>query len=183
MKRLPEDVVISTCLCECNLCSPHKMPCYNHHLEDEILTIDKLSLSNGNKTATVGVEEFCNSLLRISSGDFYHDSIKFFKDNPTLFDETKPNLFKNKKLLSVLKELKAKKEAELLRRGQGVYINPYTGEVISRNCAAEYDGRGREPARCKGFGRSRRSSSLQTDEERKQEQQDGSKRVQRLQSK
>lgn len=134
MRASPPESVVSTCLCDCNLCSPHKMPCYNGHLQDEILTLDKLSLSDGSKTATIGVQEFCNGLIRLSAEtDFYHDSVKFFKDHPDDFSNTRPSFFKSTKLLSILKELKAKKEAELLKRGQGVYLNPVTGERMGHS--------------------------------------------------
>lgn len=183
MKPLPDNPVITTCLCECNLCSPHKMPCYNTHLEDEILALDKMTLSNGNKTATVGVEEFCNCLIRLNlTDDFNHEAVVFYKDFPDEFGPTKPNVFKNKKLLSILKELKAKKEAELLKRGQGIYLNPSTGDPLTRPSVVDDDGRAGKFAGALGGGWSGRpgTQTLSPDEEGRQKQ-DGRERVQRLQ--
>lgn len=184
MRSVPENPVITTCLCECNLCSPHKMPCYNTHLEDEILALDKMTLSDGNKTATVGVEDFCNCLIRMNHvDDYYHDAINFYRDDPDMFSGTKPSIFKNKKLLSILKELKAKKEAELLKRGQGIYLNPSTGDPLTRPSIVEDDGRagqfpgGRGAAGWAGWG----PKTLSPDEERRQKQQDGRERLQRVQ--
>lgn len=180
MKPVPENPVITTCLCDCNICSPHKMPCYNTHLEDEILAFDKMCLSDGNKTAAVGIEDFCNCLVRMTHvDDFYHDTITFYKDEPDMFSGTKPSIFKNKKLLSILKELKAKKEAELLRRGQGIYLNPSTGDLLTRPLNVEDDGRSRKSG-SGACGRDRWSSALPAHEKRRQKQ-DGCQRLQRIQ--
>nr|WMQ77654.1 100 kDa protein [Zoothera dauma adenovirus] len=117
-------------LCECNLCSPHRMPFYNNHLLNEILTINKFEFNGPDgKSIKLTPQIFANAYLEFfKKDDFYPHEVKLYKDNRDSFSETGACVIKNSKLLATLREAQIRREKELLKRGSGLYLNPETGE-------------------------------------------------------
>nr|QTH80076.1 100K [Tern adenovirus] len=132
----PTDDLISSCLCECNLCAPHRMPCYNTELLNEIMTINKFEFNGKNDDGTERVikltpQTFANSYLTVFvSDDFHYDDVIHFKDNNDSFSRPQACVIKNPKLLALLRETQLRREMELLKRGSGVYLDPDTGEEL-----------------------------------------------------
>lgn len=128
---------ISTSLCECNLCSPHRMPCYNPHLQNEIMTIGNVQVQGpeSEKTFSVTPQVFANAYLKVfHPSDFFAHEVKYYRNTPHAFKvPMSPCVIRDQKLLALLRETIVKRESELLKRGTGVYLDPQSGELLSRN--------------------------------------------------
>lgn len=130
---------ISSCLCDCNLCSPHRMPCYNPHLLQEMLTINKFEFqtppdSAGNcRTIKLSPQVFANAYLqKFCERDYFFDSVTLYSTDRAKFKgELTAAVVKNEKLLALLRETQVRREMELLKRGGGVYLDPDTGEPLT----------------------------------------------------
>ncbi|AGS11277.1 100K protein [Duck adenovirus 1] len=140
MKEVDSPVLISSCMCDCNLCSPHRMPCYNAALMQEILTIGKFEFQeppdeSGKVTKSLKLtpQTFANAYLRFfSERDFFFDTVQHYKTDPSEFkDPLQACVIKNTKLLATLRETQIRREKELLKRGSGVYLDPDTGEPLA----------------------------------------------------
>lgn len=128
----------SAVLCECNLCSPHRMPAYNTALLQEISSINKIHIQQQNEDSSASKfaltpQAFANAYLKKApSDDFFHDRICLYRDTPEAFREPlEACVIKNPKLLAVFKEAEVQRERELLKRGRGVYLDPQTGEQLN----------------------------------------------------
>lgn len=134
--KQPKEVSLASCLCDCNLCSPHRMPCYNPSLLNEIFTIDKFDFRDDNpenpKQLKLTPQIFISGYLKKwEERDFFPDRVVFYKDQPEAF--TAPltaAVIKDDKLLALLRETQENRERELLKRGGGIYLDPKTGERI-----------------------------------------------------
>lgn len=129
---------ISDVLCECNLCSPHRMPAYNTPLLQEITSINKINLqqldSKGHeKQFSLTPQSFANNYIKkVPQKDFFHDKVCLYKDEPEQFTEPmEACVIKSAKLLALFKESEIRREQELLKRGRGVYLDPQTGEELN----------------------------------------------------
>lgn len=131
--------VLSTCFCECNLCSPHRMPCYNLHLMQEIQTIGKFNFQgppdeNGEtKTLQLSPQTFANAYLKhFVPTDFHYSTVIHYKKHRDAFNgPMSACVLKDSKLLAMLRETQIRREKELLKRGGGLYLDPETGEPLS----------------------------------------------------
>lgn len=131
----PSDM-ISAVQCECNLCSPHKMPSYNSALMQEITSINRVNIQKGQdsegRTFSLTPQAFANAYLSRPCPEFFYDKIKLYKDQPEAFpSQMEACIIKDKKLLAALKEVEIQRESELLKRGRGIYLDPETGEPLS----------------------------------------------------
>lgn len=133
--------LVSECYCNCNLCSPHKMPCFNQYLLNEILTIDNFEIQgppdehgHPTKRITLTANKFANAYLAsFKENDYFFDEVKHYKDNKHAFSEkVEACLIKDEKLLALLRETQLRREKELLKRGTGIYLDPVTGEPLTR---------------------------------------------------
>ncbi|AAK13166.1 100K protein [Bovine atadenovirus D] len=127
---------ISTLYCECNLCSPHRMPCYNSNLLNEILTIGKFEFQKpveGQPTLKLTPQCFANAYLsKVNAEDFFHDKIVHYNNNKDKFNhQLTACVLKDEKLLATLTEMQVRREKELLKRGSGVYLDPESGEQLN----------------------------------------------------
>ncbi|AIZ35776.1 100K [Psittacine adenovirus 3] len=139
---------ISTCLCECNLCSPHRMPCYNPRLLEEILTINKFEFQSPpddqgkTKVIKLSPQTFANAYLqKFNSADYFFDRVTLYINEKARFrGELTAAVIKNEKLLALLRETQVRREIELVKRGGGVYLDPDTGEPLSVQVPDRQDG-------------------------------------------
>ncbi|AAA73916.1 100K [Ovine adenovirus 7] len=126
---------ISSVYCNCNLCSPQRMPCYNSSLMQEILTIDKFEFTNSDKTKQLKLtlQTFANAYLnKFNSAEFYHDQVLFYKNCKSKFsNQLTACVIKDEKLLAKIAEIQITREKELLKRGKGIYLDPETGEILN----------------------------------------------------
>lgn len=130
----PDNPSLSSSFCECNLCSPHRMPCYNHYLLNEILSIGKFTVQGeGDKTFSISPQGFANSYLKVfHPEDYFPTEVKLYCDAPEAFTiPLKACIIGNKKLLALLSETRERREESLLKRGSGVYKDPQTGEILA----------------------------------------------------
>lgn len=129
-----QPITVTSCLCECNLCSPHRMPCYNTPLMNEVLSINNFELQKGNENETTTrftPQIFANAYLKhFIKEDFFHDKIIHYCDEPIKFSQVKSCVIKDEKLLAKLREIQIRRELEILKRGSGLYIDPETGEPL-----------------------------------------------------
>lgn len=132
--------VISQCYCDCNLCSPHKMPCYNPNLLNEILTIDNFEMQgppdeSGKPTKIIKITpaQFANAyLMQFPQGDYHHNKVIYYKNKKECFTlPLEACLIKNDSLLAAIRETQLRREKELLKRGSGIYLDPLTGEPLT----------------------------------------------------
>ncbi|QSV39485.1 100K [Bovine adenovirus 7] len=137
LHEIDQPQTLSSVYCDCNLCSPHRMPCYNSRLLQEILTIDKFEFVNADqsKSLKLNLQTFANAYLtKFNKDDFFFNKIKFYKDNKTHFShQLTACVLKDEKLLAKLSEIQNRREKELLKRGKGIYLDPDTGETLSHN--------------------------------------------------
>ncbi|ASU50480.1 late 100Kd hexon transport protein [Odocoileus adenovirus 1] len=131
---------ISSSYCECNLCSPHRMPCYNSNLLNEILSIGKFEFQSESndkdkKSFKLTPQAFANAYLsKIPLKDFFYDKTIFYKDNKEEFShQLTACIIKDEKLLATITEMQVRREKELLKRGAGVYLDPETGEQLNQS--------------------------------------------------
>lgn len=134
---------ISSVLCECNLCSPQRMPAYNTALMQEITSINRVNIQQSKEdgseaTFSLTPQNFANAYIQRPILDFFHDRVRHFKDSPSDFKQPmEACVIKNTKLLAALKEAEMLRERELLKRGRGVYLDPETGENLTDGFALE----------------------------------------------
>lgn len=132
---------VSTLYCECNMCSPHRMPCYNSNLLNEILTIGKFEFQKPNSdqpNLKLSPQCFANAYLtKVNADDFFYDKIVHFKNNKDKFNhQLTACVLKDEKLLATLTEMQVRREKELLKRGSGVYLDPESGEQLNGRTTA-----------------------------------------------
>ncbi|QOJ53952.1 100K protein [Barthadenovirus mellis] len=141
LKRLPDDVSTATCLCDCNLCSPRRMPCYNPLLQQEIALVGSFQLvrpdaetGEGTKGAKLTPETFANAYLRlVVAEDFAVDRVRHYVSEPEAFARPlEAAVIKDAKLLATLTEIHTRRDAEMLKRGAGIYLDPESGKVLGR---------------------------------------------------
>lgn len=144
----PNPYLVSECYCNCNLCAPHKMPCYNQYLLNEILTIDNFEIQgppddkgNPSKRIALTANKFANAYLSsFKEKDYFYDRVQHYKDNKHAFQEkVEACLIKDEKLLALLRETQLRREKELLKRGTGIYLDPVTGEPLTGHLDINYD--------------------------------------------
>lgn len=133
---------LSDVLCECNLCSPHRMPAYNTALLQEITSIGKINIQQASQEGagrqfSLTPQTFANKYLKKSpKEDFFHDRVCLYKDEPERFTEPmEACVIKSAKLLALFKEAEVRRDHELLKRGRGVYLDPQTGEELNEKAS------------------------------------------------
>lgn len=133
---------LSEVLCECNLCSPHRMPAYNTSLLQEITSINKVNIQqldkDGNERQfSLSPQTFANNYIKkVPEKDFFHDKVCLYKDEPERFSEPlEACVIKSAKLLALFKETEIRRDQELLKRGRGVYLDPQTGEELNERAS------------------------------------------------
>ncbi|AFV70645.1 100K [Bovine adenovirus 6] len=126
---------VSTLYCNCNLCSPHRMPCYNTSLLNEILTIGKFEFQKADESQSLKLtpQTFANAYLaKTAADDFFYDKIIHYNSNKEKFNhQLTACVLKDEKLLAALTEMQVRREKELLKRGSGVYLDPESGEQLN----------------------------------------------------
>lgn len=146
MRILQPPYTASSVYCECNLCSPHKMPCYNPNLLNEVLSIDNFEFQgppdeNGKPTKSLKLtpQKFANAFLaEFNLTDFFHNKVCHYNSNKTQFSSSlEACLIKDPSLLAKLREIQTRREKELLKRGSGIYLDPETGEPITNQTVDE----------------------------------------------
>ncbi|AII22574.1 100K [Lizard adenovirus 2] len=134
----PDETSLSLPLCECNLCSPHRMPCYNPMLLNEILSIGKFELQGPEgegKSFSLTPQVFSNAYMqKFYPEDFHpHEVVLYSADKSKFKIEPSPAVIRDPKLLALIRESQARREKNILKRGGGLYIDPQTGEVLGQN--------------------------------------------------
>lgn len=140
MKDIETPTIVSTCLCDCNLCAPHRMPCYNPSLMQEILTVGKFEFqgppdtnNQPSKSIKLTPQIFANAYLQhFKKEDFYYNKVLLYTSDQDKFTSNlEACVIKNFKLLATLRETQIRREKELLKRGSGIYLDPQTGEPLA----------------------------------------------------
>lgn len=133
----PDEASVASSLCECNLCSPHRMPCYNPHLLNEIMSIGKFGVQGpeGQGSFNLTPQIFANAYMKKFYPDDYHpQSVIHYKDNRADFKtDLCAAVVRDEKLLALMCESQMRREKNILKRGGGLYLDPQTGEVLGRN--------------------------------------------------
>nr|QPN96220.1 100K [Bearded dragon adenovirus 1] len=130
-----DQVTLSSCLCECNLCSPHRMPCYNPALMQEITCIGQIEVQKGSESSfSFTPQVFCDAYLKkFEESDFYFDRVIRYSPGAGAF--TAPLsacVVRDPRLLAVFHEAQKRREENLMKRGCGLYKDTQTGEVLGR---------------------------------------------------
>lgn len=135
----PGASVLSSKACNCNLCSPFKIPAQNKALAQEIslvgqLNVDKPGGPEGQSQPHLRLTGpiFIESYLRPCAHEtFFHDRILFYNDNPDLFPHPECGfVITDVDLLDRLCRTKKAQEVKLLHKGGGRYLDPETGDDL-----------------------------------------------------
>ncbi|ABA47241.1 100K [Snake adenovirus 1] len=136
--QAPDESSISLPLCDCNLCAPHRMPCYNPMLLNEILSIGKFEVRGPDtegKGFSLTPQVFANAYMeKFYSEDFHPHQVVLYKDDKAQF-KTEPTaaVIREPKLLALIRESQTRREKSILKRGGGRYLDPQTGEVLGES--------------------------------------------------
>lgn len=132
----PDEASLSLPLCVCNLCSPHRMPCYNPSLMNEILSIGKFEFQGSEeKRFSFTPQVFTNAYMqKFYADDFHpHEVVLYPEDKSKFKIEPTAAVIRDPKLLALIMESQARREKNILKRGGGLYLDPQTGEVLGKN--------------------------------------------------
>ncbi|APD29219.1 100K [Canine adenovirus 1] len=154
--------------CRCNLCTPHRCLATNPAMLNETQLIGTFDIrgpggengaesSSGLKlTAGMWTSAF---LRKFESSDYHAHKIHFYENQskPPSVEPT-PCVITQSSILAQLHDIKKAREEFLLKKGQGQYLDPHTGEPLnaagpSVESGHEFqgDGRHREPKRGRHF--------------------------------
>lgn len=128
------------CYCRCNLCTPHRSLVFNHALLSESQTIGTFEIQGPQRedgsTApglklTAGM--WTSAYLRKFEPEDYHPEKIVFHENQLhgAKKELTACVITNSKIITQLQEIKKAREALLLKKGSGVYLDPQTGEELT----------------------------------------------------
>lgn len=133
----PDDASVSTALCECNLCAPHRMPCYNAPLLNEIMSIGKFGVQGPEDRGQFSLtpQVFANAYMKKFYPEDYHPhAVVLYKDDRSEFKtDLTAAVVRDEKLLALMRESQMRREKNILKRGGGLYLDPQTGEVLGRS--------------------------------------------------
>lgn len=154
--------------CRCNLCTPHRCLATNPAMLNETQLIGTFDIrgpggANGEQSATglkLTAGLWTSAFLRkFESADYHAHKIKFYENQskPPAVDPS-PCVITQASILAQLHDIKKAREEFLLKKGQGVYLDPHTGEPLnagdpSVESGHEPQGNGRrgEPKRGRNF--------------------------------
>ncbi|QKF54475.1 100K [Raccoon adenovirus] len=127
--------------CRCNLCTPHRCLATNTPLLNETQLIGTFDIrgpggkdgaeASSGLTLTAGM--WASAFLRkFESADYHAHRIKFYENQlkPPAVEPT-ACVITQTKILTQLHDIKKAREEFLLKKGQGVYLDPQTGEPLN----------------------------------------------------
>ncbi|APC26070.1 100K [Bat mastadenovirus G] len=127
--------------CRCNLCTPHRCLATNPAMLNETQLIGTFDIrgpggENGEQSSsglklTAGM--WASAFLRkFESADYHAHQIKFYENQskPPAVDPS-PCVITQTNILAQLHDIKKAREEFLLKKGQGVYLDPHTGEPLN----------------------------------------------------
>lgn len=126
--------------CRCNLCCPHRCLATNTDLFSEtqlINTFDIRGPEDGGKESSSGLKLtpglWTSAFLRkFEEKDYHPYQIKFY-ENQSKTSNIKPTacVITQNLILAQLQDIKKSREKFLLKKGQGIYLDPQTGEPLN----------------------------------------------------
>lgn len=127
--------------CRCNLCTPHRCLATNPAMLNETQLIGTFDIrgpggENGGEAPTglkLTAGMWASAFLRkFESADYHAHTIRFYENQskPPKVEPT-PCVITQTKILSQLHDIKRAREQFLLKKGQGVYLDPQTGEPLN----------------------------------------------------
>ncbi|AXE75636.1 100K [Egyptian fruit bat adenovirus] len=128
------------CHCRCNLCTPHRSLVFNNALLNETQSIGTFELQGppneqGVSPAPLKLTPavWTSAYLRKFEPKDYHPfEIKFFEDqSKRIHQELTPCVITQSNIIAQLQEIRKAREDFLLKKGQGVYLDPHTGERLN----------------------------------------------------
>ncbi|ADD17114.2 hexon assembly protein 100K [bat adenovirus 3] len=127
--------------CRCNLCTPHRCLATNPAMLNETQLIGTFDIRgpggpDGGESSTglkLTAGMWASAFLRkFESADYHAHHIKFYENQskPPAVEPT-ACVIKQTAILAQLHDIKKAREEFLLKKGQGVYLDPHTGEPLN----------------------------------------------------
>ncbi|AAF86935.1 100K [Frog adenovirus 1] len=127
--------LVSQLICSCNLCAPHRMPCINTALMNEVNSLGNFSVvdQKTGETLTLTKAKWANKYLNhFVESEFWPFETVLYMDYPEKFEAEMTAVVLQKPLVvSTLQNIQKQREKFLLNSGKGNYLDPDTGEILN----------------------------------------------------
>ncbi|BCZ16706.1 hexon assembly-associated protein [Aviadenovirus bubonis] len=122
--------------CPCNLCSPHRMPCHNVALHNEMLAIGTFEIRSAEgKSFKLTPELWTNAYIdKFVPQDFHPFTVHHYQDHSSRFtSEITACVTQSPEIFSLIRQIQTAREEFLLTKGKGGYKDPQTGESLTES--------------------------------------------------